>query len=180
MGRANRMSWSAMGGKQRDCRGSVRWESSVFAPCLAPRVQVKHVLRLGWFVTIKKYYSARRIRQLGSSIGSSCSGHGDSQSCVRQIGVYEPVGISATACFVTRKQTARVSECMSSALLTTSCGSHPTDTCSIPPSTFSGPTCVWFKYRKWRFLSKGSPSIRLLLKRARDENDNVETMEETS
>ena len=69
MGRAIRMSWSAMGGKQRDCRGSVRaeaWESSVFALCLAPCVQVKHVLRLGWFATIKKHYSAHRILLLGS------------------------------------------------------------------------------------------------------------------
>ena len=39
---------------------------------------------------------------------------------------------------------------------------------------------VWFKYRKRRFLSKGSPSIRPLLEGTRDENDNVETMEETS
>ena len=38
---------------------------------------------------------------------------------------------------------------------------------------------VWFKYRKWHFLSKGSPSVRPLLKGTRDENDNVETMEET-
>ena len=58
MGSVIRMSWSAMGGKQRDCRGSVRVEareSSVFAPCLAPCVQASKRGSGMWFTT---YYSA--------------------------------------------------------------------------------------------------------------------------
>ena len=58
--------------------------------------QVKEVLER--FATIKKYYSeriSRRMCRLESSIGPSCSGHGESQSCVRRIGAMNLVGINA-------------------------------------------------------------------------------------
>ena len=104
MGSVIRMSWSVMGGKLRDCRGSVKAERGLGQHCictvscaLCPSKTHSQFLRLEWFATIKTYYSARRIRLLGSSIGPSCSGHGDTLILVpvRQIGAMNPVGISA-------------------------------------------------------------------------------------